>query len=192
MLTTNYAAATIYKYTDNEGRIYFSDKPLRGNYRLLQRFGLTDKKKSRFKARIDLASTDENRQKYTPMIDSIAEISLIRPELLHAVIQAESSYDPNALSRAGAVGLMQLMPATAKNYGVENRNNPMQNLRGGASYLKDLLIRFKYDIRLALAAYNAGENAVIRAGNKIPDYRETQNYVKKVMRFYLENKSKKS
>lgn len=126
------------------------------------------------------------------MIESVAEETLLRPELLHAVIRAESAYDPDAVSSKGAVGLMQLMPATAKRYGVTNRNDPKQNLRGGASYLKDLLVMFDFDLKLAVAAYNAGENAVIRSGNKIPNYRETQNYVAKVMRFYRQNRSGKN
>ena len=83
---------------------------------------------------------------------------------------------------------MQLMPATAKRYGVSDRRDPQQNLRGGATYLKDLLIQFGFDLKLAVAAYNAGENAVIRSGNKIPNYRETKNYVAKVMRFYRQNR----
>ena len=106
--------------------------------------------------------------------------------LLHALITIESVYDPNAESRAGAVGLMQLMPATAKRYGVTNRHNPVANLSGGTRYLKDLLIRFDSNLELALAGYNAGENAVERYGNKIPPFDETQEYVRKVMQLYTE------
>ena len=87
---------------------------------------------------------------------------------------------------------MVRMPATAKRYGVSDRHDPKQNLRGGASYLKDLLVQFDFDLKLAVAAYNAGENAVVRSGNKIPNYRETKNYVAKVMRFYRENRSDNS
>jgi soluble lytic murein transglycosylase-like protein len=87
-------------------------------------------------------------------------------------------------SYAGAVGLMQLMPATAKRYGVKNRRNPAQNISGGTRYLKDLLKMFNSNLKLAVAAYNAGENAVIKYRNSIPPYRETRNYVKKVLRFY--------
>ena len=82
----------------------------------------------------------------------------------------------------------QLMPATAERYGVSDRNNPQQNVRGGANYLKDLLIMFEFDLKLAIAAYNAGENAVIRSGNKIPNYKETRNYVAKVLKFYRQNR----
>ena len=81
---------------------------------------------------------------------------------------------------------MQLMPATASRYGVKNRKDPTDSLRGGSRYFRDLLDLFDDDIRLALAAYNAGENAVIKYGRKIPPYRETQNYVKKVLKYYEE------
>ena len=92
---------------------------------------------------------------------------------MHAVIPAESGYNPNAVSRKGATGLMQLMPDTARRYGVQNILDPVQNIHGGVRYLKDLLAMFNGDIELALAGYNAGENAVIRAGRRIPPYPET-------------------
>jgi len=184
-------SAAIYKFQDNEGRIYFSDKPVQGNYRLLQRYstrgGLKPVKAK--KGRINLSATDLNKKRYTPLIESVAKETLLRPELLHAVVKAESSYDPRAESAKGAIGLMQLMPGTAKRYGVTDRFNPEQNLRGGASYLKDLLVQFDFDLKLAIAAYNAGENAVIKSGRKIPNYPETKAYVEKVLRFYQENRS---
>ena len=108
----------------------------------------------------------------------------LRPALIHAVVRAESAYRSDALSSKGAMGLMQLMPATAKRYGVNDRSDPAQNLRGGSEYLRDLLVMFENDLQLALAAYNAGENAVIRYGRQIPPYPETQNYVRKVIGFY--------
>ncbi len=103
--------------------------------------------------------------------------------LIHAVVRVESAYDPYAVSRAGAVGLMQLMPATAKRYGVRDSRNPHQNVRAGVLHLRNLLLQFN-DVVLALAAYNAGENAVIQYGYKVPPYPETQNYVRKVLAFY--------
>ena len=99
-------------------------------------------------------------------------------------MRAESAYRADAVSSKGAVGLMQLMPATAERYGVRNRRDPAQNLSGGSQYLRDLLVMFDNDLQLALAAYNAGENAVIRYGHKIPPYAETQGYVRKVIGFY--------
>jgi soluble lytic murein transglycosylase-like protein len=109
------------------------------------------------------------------------------------VVQAESAYNSKAVSTAGAMGLMQLMPATAERYGVADVWDPRQNLNGGARYLRDLLDMFKNNLKLALAAYNAGESAVMKYGNRIPPYPETQNYVRKVIDFYLiERRKKKS
>ena len=114
-------------------------------------------------------------------------------ELLQALIAAESGYDPQAVSPKGAVGLMQLMPPTAERYGVkadgktllaQKLTDPKTNIRAGASYLRDLIKMFPGQLDLAVAAYNAGEGAVQRAGNKIPNYPETKNYVKTVMQMY--------
>jgi soluble lytic murein transglycosylase-like protein len=107
----------------------------------------------------------------------------LEPALLHAVISVESGYNPKAKSRKGASGLMQLMPDTARRYGVADIFDPAQNVRAGARYLRDLLRMFNNDMKLALAAYNAGENAVIRHG-RIPPYQETVAYVPKVLAFY--------
>jgi len=118
-------------------------------------------------------------------IEKAAAAAGLAPGLIHAVVRAESGYNPQAISPKGAGGLMQLMPATAKRYGVTDRFNPEQNLAGGARYLRDLLILFNHDVRLALAAYNAGEGNVMRYGNKIPPFAETQNYVPKVIAYWL-------
>jgi soluble lytic murein transglycosylase-like protein len=99
------------------------------------------------------------------------------------MIQVESNYNPRAVSPKGARGLMQLMPETASRYGVRSIFDPRENIDGGVRYLKDLLALFNSDLRLAIAAYNAGENAVQRF-NGIPRYTETQNYVKKVLALY--------
>lgn len=120
---------------------------------------------------------------YTLIPKVAAEIGL-EVALLHAVIETESDYNPKAVSHKGAVGLMQLMPATAKRFGVTNRYDPTQNIYGGARYLRYLLKLFNNNLQLAVAAYNAGEGNVRKYGNKIPPFRETQGYVKKVMRLY--------
>ena len=130
----------------------------------------------------------KNRKKFAPTVDNAAERYKLSKSLLHAVITAESAYDPAAVSIAGAVGLMQLMPATAKRYGVKNLIDPYENIHGGSRYLRDLLDMFNNDMTLAVAAYNAGENAVIRYGKRIPPFPETQNYVKKVLSYYKEYK----
>ena len=148
------------------------------------------KKKVKHKSRVDFKSMPKNRSRYTKMINEVAEKSRLYPSLLHAVIKAESAYDPNAISRAGAVGLMQLMPQTAKRFGVKDRRDPRDNLQGGARYLRELLTLYDNNVKLALAAYNAGEKAVKKYGNKIPPYPETQNYVKKVLAFYIQNRRK--
>src|SRR5690606_6814993 len=108
----------------------------------------------------------------------------IEMALLDAIIQQESGYDPTAISSAGAVGLMQLMPATARRFGVRDRRDPLQNLRAGAAYIAWLMHSFNNDLDLVLAAYNAGEGAVRRHGNRIPPYPETQDYVARVRQGY--------
>lgn len=133
-----------------------------------------------------------NRERFSSFIEQTATKVRLQPELLHAVILAESSYNPEAVSKAGAQGLMQLIPATAQRYGVQDSFDPLQNIEGGARYLKDLLVMFNFDLKLALAGYNAGENAVIRYGYQIPPYAETQDYVKKVLGFYQESRLRSS
>lgn len=122
--------------------------------------------------------------KIAPVVEQIGIDNDLDPRLLHAIIRVESGYNPHARSVKGAQGLMQLMPGTARRYGVRNPFDPRDNIEGGARYLKDLLMIFNNNLELALAGYNAGEHAVIRAGNRIPRYRETLDYVAKVLGFY--------
>jgi len=120
-------------------------------------------------------------EKLKPMIQKVAQETSVNPLLLHAVISVESGYDEKAVSRKGAQGLMQLMPQTALRFGVRNAFDPLENVRGGALYLKWLLQYFNGDLKLALAGYNAGENEVVRAGYRIPPIKETRDYVPKVL-----------
>jgi soluble lytic murein transglycosylase-like protein len=185
--------ADVYKYRDARGHIHLTDKPMPG-LKLMQRYristgGAVGGMKPRAKPGASLARMHKRRDELAPLIDRAATASQLRPALIHAVVRAESAYLSDAVSSKGAVGLMQLMPGTAARYGVTDRNDPAQNLRGGSEYLRDLLEMFDNDLQLALAAYNAGENAVIRYGNKIPPYKETQGYVRKVIRFYNAMKS---
>ena len=173
------AAVEIYKYVDSQGRVHLTDRPPHDGYRLIQK---ADKKLRM--PRINFRDKEANRKRFAGKIAEVASRYEVPEALIHAVITIESAYDPNAISRAGAVGLMQLMPATAKRYGVTNRRNPSANLAGGTRYLKDLLERFDSDLELALAGYNAGENAVVKFGNRIPPFDETQNYVHKVLQLY--------
>jgi len=178
------AQAEIYKYRDAAGNIHYTDRPQRRStgFKLLWQSG-NDPRFATY-SRIDVKSWEYNRRRLTGVIAQVARETGLPAELIHAVVRAESAYDPKALSKKGAQGLMQLMPATARRYGVKDSWDAEQNLRGGASYLKDLLQMFDRDLELAVAAYNAGENAVKRYGNKIPPYDETRNYVRKVVKFY--------
>jgi soluble lytic murein transglycosylase-like protein len=117
------------------------------------------------------------------LIAAVAAELDVAPNLLHAVIAAESGYDPKALSARGAMGLMQLMPATARRFGARDAYAPRDNVRAGAAYLKWLLAEFGGDLELALAAYNAGEQAVLKHGRRIPPYPETQAYVPRVIAY---------
>jgi soluble lytic murein transglycosylase-like protein len=117
-------------------------------------------------------------------IDAIARRHGMDPLLVRAVIRVESNFDPRAVSPKGAAGLMQLMPETALRYGVDNRFDPAQNVDGGVRYLRDLMAMFDGNLSLALAAYNAGEGAVLKHGRRIPPYPETQQYVVWVRSFY--------
>lgn len=174
------AEADVYKFVDSQGRIYLTDRPPHEGYQLVLRSG----KRQSAASRVDYRNKERNRQRFAMKIAAIAQRHGLPNSLIHAVIDTESAYDPNAVSRAGAVGLMQLMPETARRYGVTNRRDPDANLSGGVRYLRYLLDRFDNDLALALAGYNAGENAVEKFGNQIPPYDETQAYVRKVIKKY--------
>lgn len=175
---TSLSHSDIYRYIDENGKVHYGDKRLSKKHVPIEYSwkGWTEVKY--FK------SYKKNRKLFQPYIDEAASTYGIHPRLIHAVIHTESYYNPRIKSHAGAVGLMQLMPATAKRFGVSNRKNPEQNINGGVKYLKVLMKLFDNDLNLVLAAYNAGEGAVKKYGNKIPPYPETQNYVKKVLKIY--------
>jgi soluble lytic murein transglycosylase-like protein len=185
--TVTAGTAEVFKYEDFDGHTYLTDRPMKGPYTLVWRSG-TDPRPEHGAATFNARQYQLNKVRFSPMIDAVASRNQLNPELLHAVIRAESAYDPRAVSSAGAVGLMQLMPATAKRYGVRNRRDPVSNLDGGARYLSDLMQLFEHNVKLALAAYNAGENAVVEYGNRIPPFAETQRYVSKVLTYYRENR----
>jgi len=168
----------IYKFVDSKGVTHLTDKPKNSRYKLILQGGLN--------VPSFLSPTPKKRKfkKYKTLIQEVATNIGLEEALLHAVIQIESAYNPSAVSPKGAVGLMQLMPETAERFGVEDSTDATANVYGGARYLRHLLKLFNNNMELALAAYNAGENAVKRYDNQIPPYRETKNYVNKVMRLY--------
>jgi len=175
---SSFTYADIFKRVAPDGRVYYTDAPIKGlSYKLIIRTPPKTYKR-------DLKFMATNKTKYNDLVAKAAAKHQMDPKLLHAVIQAESAYNAKAISSAGAVGLMQLMPATARRYGVTDRYDPEQNVDGGTRYLKDLLAMFNSNLRLAVAGYNAGEGAVMKYNYTVPPYRETQDYVRHVLRLY--------
>jgi soluble lytic murein transglycosylase-like protein len=130
-----------------------------------------------------LSRQRDRRSGFDPIIERYSDRYHVDPVLVRAVIQVESNFNPACISRKGARGLMQLMPATAQRYGVKKIHDPDENIRGGVRYLRDLLDMFPNDLQRVLAAYNAGENAVLRFGG-IPPYEETTTYVRRALTVY--------
>jgi soluble lytic murein transglycosylase-like protein len=127
---------------------------------------------------------------FAAAVQTAAQETALEPALIHAVIAAESGHNPKAISPRGAQGLMQLMPTTSRRFGLIDPYDPVQNIRVGAVYLRELKDMFKGDLNLALAAYNAGPAAVLRYGSRIPPFEETRRYVPRVMRLYRQLSSK--
>jgi soluble lytic murein transglycosylase-like protein len=174
------ANSKIYTYLDAQGLRHYTDVPDNSRYRLLD---LSPQDRTASGDRYDVMLLAKATQ-YDSIIENAAISAAVEPNLLRAVIVVESGFNSHAVSKRGAVGLMQLMPATATRFGVSNPYDPRQNVHAGARYLKFLIDRFGNDIRLALAAYNAGEDAVDRNGGQIPPFYETQVYVPRVMKIY--------
>jgi soluble lytic murein transglycosylase-like protein len=177
------AHAAIYKFVDENGVTNFTNVPPNGRYKLMEktaRGGFIQ-----LKGYASLPNyTESERARYEREIVAAAKANNLDPALLHAVISVESGYNRFAQSNKGAAGLMQLTMETAIRYGVTNRLDPMQNVLAGARYLRDLLVIFHNDMKLALAAYNAGEQAVVKYGNRVPPYPETIDYVPRVLTYY--------
>lgn len=176
--------ADIYAFTDRSGTTHFTDHPDDARYKLILRTpagGSASQPADAKRASLWLARSVE----YDALISRAADAARIQPELVRAVIVVESGFNPRAISRRGAVGLMQLLPTTARRYGAFNAFDPEQNIYAGARYLSELIAHFgEKKLDLVLAAYNAGEAAVERYGGRIPPYKETQAYVPNVLRMY--------
>jgi soluble lytic murein transglycosylase-like protein len=185
------ACADIYVFRDARGVTHFSDRPLGPGYKIYHRssFGRAGIRAARRFRGVESRSLKVRRQRYASLVDDAARRYDLDSALLDAIITTESGYNPSAISSKGAQGLMQLMPGTAERYGVMDCWDPADNLEGGARYLHDLLRMFDDDVRLAVAAYNAGENAVLSYGNTVPPYGETQRYVDKVLDQYRRHRS---
>lgn len=187
------ALADIYSFKDENGVVHFSNMPDDKRYKLIRReAGSAAPAPVAAPVANVYMPAEESIRRFSPIVDTASRLHGVDAALIHAVISAESGYNPSALSKAGAMGLMQLMPQTAKRYGVTNIMDPVQNITGGVRYLRDLLSMFNGNLELAIAAYNAGENAVIKYGNKIPPYAETVQYVPKVLGFYRKFQSRPS
>jgi soluble lytic murein transglycosylase-like protein len=169
------AGAQIYSWRDANGNLVLSNRraaataPLR-SYVVPKAEGI----------RATRYAAAERIRLYDDLISEHARLNRLRAGLVRAVVQVESAFNPNARSPKGAVGLMQLMPATIRQFGVKNPFSPEENVRAGAAYLRELLDRYENNEELALAAYNAGPGAVDKHGQNVPPYRETQNYVAQI------------
>lgn len=172
------AAAQIYSWRDADGKLVLSDKPRpdQGAQHTYEVHG-----SAAFRATTPLKISSKSAP-FESVISEHAQREGVAVDLVRAVIQVESAFNPQAVSPKGAMGLMQLMPATAEELGVRDPFDPEQNIRGGVTYLKRLLTRYDQKVELALAAYNAGSGNVDKYGKTVPPFKETRNYVEKITR----------
>ncbi len=170
------ADAQIFSWVDGAGSLVISNVPQGANLGIAS----GDAPAEPVAPRIARVADPVRSRSFDDLIDEHASRQGVRKDLVKAVIQVESGFNPRAVSNKGAVGLMQLMPGTARQLGVANPFEPSENVRGGVAYLRQLLDRYDGDERLALAAYNAGPGAVDSHGRTVPPYRETRDYVSKV------------
>lgn len=168
------ASADIYVYIDSEGVLHFTNTPTSSNYKIYMR-----ERPKKTKAWFNL----ESKGIYDDVIEEAARRNDLSAPLIKALIHVESYFNPRAVSKKGAMGLMQIMPENLSRLNIQDPFNPWENIMGGAQYLKAMLDRFDGQLPLALAAYNAGPKAVEKY-NDIPPYKETEKYVKKVMKYF--------
>ncbi len=175
-LVPSSASAQIYSWRDANGHLVLANTPRSGADEIVRLYPAPKSDPIRTASQ----ATSDRVRMYDGLITKHAQLNDVRPDLVRAVVQVESAYNPYARSPKGAVGLMQLMPATARQFGVKNAFNPEENVRAGVAYLRQLLNRYENDEKLALAAYNAGPSAVDKYGERVPPYAETQNYVARI------------
>jgi len=168
------ASADIYMYIDENGVVHFTNAPTssESEYRVFVREGIRK------------AYRRYSPDRYDAFIREASELYGISYPLLKAIIKAESDFNPTAVSRKGALGLMQLMPHNVEAMNIDDPFDPWENIMGGARYFRSMLDRFEGQLSLSLAAYNAGPTAVERYNFQIPPYKETQDYVEKVLKYY--------
>ena len=174
------AHAQIYAWRDANGHLVLSDKakdPSAKSYAIRNYATSSAPMAANFRTTRPL---NKRAALYQDLIEEQAAANLVNPDLVRALIQAESAFNARAVSPKGAMGLMQLMPGTAADHGVRDAFNPAENIRAGVKYLKHLLDKYDGRVELALAAYNAGPGAVKKYGGKVPPYKETQNYVARI------------
>jgi hypothetical protein len=175
------SSGAIYKYEDENGVVHFTNCPRDGKFKLYIREA-EDRNGSNGPNYVSYRLIRDSKR-YDPLIHEYSQKYEVDFALIKAIMRAESGFNPTAVSRKGARGLMQLMPETAQRMNVSNSFSPRDNIEGGVRYLKYLLQLFNDDLRLSLAAYNAGENIVSELGS-IPPYRETVDYVHRVLNYY--------
>lgn len=176
------AEADIYRYVDDNGVACYTDAPLNKKAERIIRTGPSDIQKDTKGTSKNQVETKTQKDFHSIVVDKANKYE-IAPSLVHAVIKAESNGNPSAVSKKGAMGLMQLMPTTASDLSVRNPFDPEENIDGGTRYLKYLIDKFRGDLTLALAAYNAGPKLVEKTGS-VPRISETKEYVKKVLSLY--------
>ena len=175
------ATAQIYSWRDGNGNLVLANTPQpgAGAGEIVRSYPAVPSHAVRAPGRMSATASDRALM-YDGIITEHARANDVRPDLVRAVVQVESAFNPRARSPKGAQGLMQLMPATAQQFGVKNAYNPEENVRAGVAYLRQLLDRYRNDEELALAAYNAGPGAVDKYGQNVPPYAETKNYVAQI------------
>ena len=174
LLSSTPLRADIYMYVDRDGVVHFTNAPTasENDYRVYVK-----EKKIYF-------SQMYSRKRFEDYIRQASDLYGIAFPLLKAIIKAESDFNPRAVSKKGAMGLMQIMPENIKAMNINNPFDPLENILGGARYFREMLDRFEGHLPLSLAAYNAGPTAVERYNNQIPPYKETEDYIERVLKFY--------